>query len=163
MPNIAIPLPPFVEALLADPTTQKALATVGPDGSPHITVPETLLLADDGTLHYLEPYESSDTNRNLVRSIWFDGQVAITLKGTNGRDLHIRGTPVKVHITGPLFQKHYQAIRARGDDGDLAGVWVIRPDDVTEESPQALRIRERARHPDFIHLDRLAAIPGTAS
>jgi hypothetical protein len=152
-----IPLPPIVIDLFDDPLVQKALATVDADGVPHIEVPHALLLGNDGHIHYLELLESSATNRNLVRSIWFDAQVAITLAAKDGRTVQIKGTPVKVHITGALFQQHYQTIRAQLGDVDLAGVWVIRPDGIIDQSFRAAAAREAAEHPDFIHLDRLAA------
>jgi hypothetical protein len=152
-----IPLPPGVIDLFEDPLVQKTLATVDADGVPHIEVPHALLLSDDGHIHYLELLESSATNRNLVRSIWFDAKLAIVLAATDGRVVQIKGTPVKVHITGALFQQHYQAVRAQLGDVDLAGVWVIRLDEIIDQSFKAASAREAALHPDFIHLDRLAA------
>jgi hypothetical protein len=114
-------------------------------------------LGDDGHIHYLELLESSATNRNLVRSLWFDAKVAIVLAAKDGRTIQIKGTPLRVHITGALFRQHYQAVRARLGDVDLAGVWVIRPDRISDQSFAVAAAREAAEHPDFIHLDRLAA------
>jgi len=91
-----------------------------------------------------------------VRSIWFGGKVAISLSGSDGRSIQIKGRPVKTHITGPLYQSHYERIRALLGDVDLAGVWVIEPDEVIDESFAARKSREEALHPDFIHLDLLA-------
>jgi hypothetical protein len=138
--------------LANDPATVKILATVDPEGVPHAVVKQSLHVAADGTLHYLELLETSTTNRNLVHSIWFDRLVTIALIGTDRR-VQIKGRPIKNHITGPLFQEHYQRIRERGD---LAGVWVIAPELVIDENLSSRRTVEAALHPSFIHLDRIA-------
>ena len=145
-------LSPDVIDLVNDPATVKILATVDPDGAPHAVVKQSLHVAADGKLHYLELLETSTTNRNLVHSIWFDRLVTIALIGTDRR-VQIKGRPVKNHITGPLFLEHYRRIRERGD---LAGVWVIAPVQVIDENLAARRSAESARHPAFIHLDRIA-------
>ena len=41
-------------------------------------------------------------------------------------------------------------------DVDLAGVWIIRPDELIDQSLPAAWVREAALHPEFVHLDRLA-------
>ncbi|MBI1920990.1 MAG: pyridoxamine 5'-phosphate oxidase family protein [Geobacter sp.] len=142
--------------LLKDKETTKVLATLDADGFPHAVVKQSLQPGEDGNILYLELLESSRTNKNLVRSIWFDRKVAIALKGKDGRSWQIKGKPVKTHITGPLFQKHYTAVRKRLGDVDLAAVWVIEPEEVIEETFAARRAEEERKHPLFTHLDRLA-------
>jgi hypothetical protein len=149
-------LTPDIIALLDDDTTRKVLATVDADDVPHVVEKRSLHHGGDGTIHYLELLETSTTNRNLVRSIWFGGKVAISLSGGDGRSVQIKGRPVKIHITGPLYLRHYERIRALLGDVDLAGVWVIEPDQVIDQSFAARKSREETLHPDFIHLDRLA-------
>jgi hypothetical protein len=46
-------------------------------------------------------------------------------------------------------------VRKHLRDWDLSTVWVIRPEEVTNESPAARRKEEEAKHPTFAHLDRL--------
>lgn len=142
--------------LLNDPDTNKVLATIDADGSPHAVVKQSLHLGEDGNIHYLERIESSTTNRNLVRSIWFDGSVAISLAGRDGRTVQIKGKPLKLHISGPLFLKHYRQLQQTQKDADLAGVWVIEAGQVIDQSLATRQATEAARHPHFIHLDRLA-------
>jgi len=149
-------LSPEVIALLGDAAATKVLATVGPDGVPHAVVKHSLHLGPDGNIHHLERIESSVTNGNLVHSLWFDLPVAISLSTADGRSVQIKGRPLKVHITGPLFLEHYQQLRRAGGDAELAGVWVIRPERVTEQGLGARQAAEDARHPHFHHLDRLA-------
>jgi hypothetical protein len=149
-------LTPDIIALLDDDSTKKILATVDADGTPHAVEKRSLHNGGDGTIHYLELLETSTTNRNLVRSIWFGGKVAISLSNGDGNSIQIKGRPVKVHITGPLFKHHYERIRKLLGDVDLAGVWVIEPDEVVDQNFAARKSRENALHPDFIHLDQLA-------
>lgn len=141
--------------LLHAQTTVKVLTTVDEHGVPHSVIKGSLALGEDGNLIVLELLESSHTNRNLVRSIWYDRKVSILLKGEGTVSYQIKGIPVKAHVAGPVFQKYYAAIRERLGDVDLSAVWVIRPDEVINESPAVRRREEEAKHPTFIHLDRL--------
>ncbi len=144
-------------SLLADPATVKVLATVDGDGVPHAVVKQSLYAAADGRrLYYLELLDTSATNRNLVRGLWFDGRVAVTLAGSDGRSVQIKGRPLKNHVTGPLFLAQYHRVRDLYGDVDLAGVWEIEPEEVSDQSIGARLSREAALHPAFIHLDRIA-------
>jgi hypothetical protein len=144
--------------LLGNPQTFKVLTTVDAKGVPHAVVKESLTLGEDGNILVLEWTESSRTNRNLVRSIWFDQTVSILLKGEGPVAWQIRGLPIKAHVSGPVFQKHCVALRARLGDVDLAAVWVIRPEEVIDESPSVRHEEESTSRPTFIHLDRLVRV-----
>jgi hypothetical protein len=148
-------LSPEAASLLNDDSVTKILVTVDADGVPHAVVKRSLQAAD-GKIRYLELIETSTTNRNLVRSIWFDGIVSVLLASPDGRSLQIKGRPVKNHISGPLFLEQYQRVRALYGDVDLAGVWEIEADAVIDQSIAARHGEETARHPTFIHLDRIA-------
>ena len=152
---MAITLTKEVTDLLADVRTNKVLATVDHLGFPHAEGGVSLLAGEQGTLLYLESFESSSTNKNLVRSIWFDNRVAITLIGSAGESFQIKGKPVKVHITGPLFLKYYHQLRQHQGDVNLAAVWEIEPDEIINDGQAARRKHEEQVHPFFTHLDRL--------
>ncbi|WP_306532600.1 hypothetical protein [Geobacter sp.] len=141
--------------LFADTESTKVLATLDEYGVPHVVVKQSLHVGDDGNLLYLELLESSRTNKNLVRSIWFDRKVSVAVTGRGGQSYLIKGRPVKTHITGPVFQQHYQAIRERLGDVDLAAVWVIEPEEILDETFVARKVEEELKHPLFTHLDRL--------
>jgi len=142
--------------LFADAESTKVLATPDEHGVPHVVVKQSLQVGDDGNLLYLELLESSRTNKNLVRSIWFDRKVSVAVTGKGGESYQIKGRPVKTHITGPVFQRHYQAIRERLGDVDLAAVWVIEPEEIIDETFVIRKAEEEREHPLFTHLDRLA-------
>lgn len=149
-------LSPDVIALLDSDDTIKLVATVDAGGAPDVVEAPTLHYGGDGAIHLLEFFEASTLARNLTHAIWFSGPVSIALRGGNGARVQIKGRPVKVHITGALYQRHYIRARERFGDVDLAGVWVIEPDEVIDERFEATRAREEAVHPDFVHLDRIA-------
>jgi hypothetical protein len=148
-------LDPEVIDLLHDPSTTKVLATVDRDGRPHAVVRDSLHHGGDGTLHLLELLESSTTSRNLLASLWFDRKVAISLHGTDGRSVQIKGRPVKTHISGALFQHHYVKVRETLGDVDLAAVWEIVPEEVRDESFASRKARQDIDRPHLIHLDRI--------
>ncbi|PWC45843.1 pyridoxamine 5'-phosphate oxidase family protein [Azospirillum sp. TSO22-1] len=151
-----------VADLIADPTAAKVLVTTDEDGTPHAVATDFLEIAGDGTILYLEPLESSASNRNLVRSIWYDRRVAIALKGADGRSVQIKGRPVRTHVAGPVFQRHYVDFQERHGDIDLAAVWVIRPEAVHDEDFGRAKAHEEATRPFFRHLDRIAKQPEAA-
>jgi hypothetical protein len=154
--DMSAPLTTETIELLGDPDTVKVLTTVDTNGHPHAVVRKSLHAASDGTIHFLEILEASNTCRNLTASLWFDRHVAILLFGKDGRQAQIKGKPVKCHISGRLFLDHYTKLRERLGDVDLAGVWVVEPEEIIDESFAAREARHRAEHPAFIHLDRIA-------
>ena len=144
-----------VIALLNDAATTKIIATVDADGAPHAVVRDDLQLGDDGNLHLPEYLESSATNRNLLGSLWFNRGVAVTLHGRGGRSVRIKGRPVKTHITGPLFLRHYRRVQETHADIDLAAVWVIEPDEVQDTDLAFLKAQQDVERPTLVHLNRL--------
>jgi hypothetical protein len=158
MEQMSVTLTDKVVELLADQETVKVLATTDRYGVPHAVVKQSLHADENGQLVYLELLESSQTNKNLVHSIWFNKTVAVLLKGKEGISYQIKGTPVRALVSGPVFQKNYVEIRKKLGDGDvdLAAVWIIEPQEVIDESYQARRQQEEELHPHFKHLDRIA-------
>src|SRR5512141_2573474 len=68
-------LPKDVMDIIENSSSIKVLTTVDEEGNPHAAFRDDLTVLDDGTLAFGEPFEGSQTNVNLVRSIWFDTQV----------------------------------------------------------------------------------------
>jgi hypothetical protein len=153
---MAIQLDNEVVELLSNMETVKVLATIGQDGVPHAVIKQTLHLGEDGNLIYLELLESSQTYKNLLRSIWFNRKVSVVLNGKEGQSYQIKGKPVKNIISGPIFQKHYTSIRERLGDVDLAAVWIIEPEEAMNQTYKVRKATEEASHPYFKHLDQLA-------
>jgi hypothetical protein len=150
-----IELPRELVELFYAPGTVKVLATVDDRGTPSAHVDPSLKLDPEGNVVHLERFESSRTNRNLVRSIWFDQPVTVTLSSHDGHAYEVQGVAVRAHVSGPVFQSHYAALRRQLGDVDLAAVWIIEPREVRDESSAARQRHEEEKHPTFVHLDRL--------
>ncbi|TAK35336.1 MAG: pyridoxamine 5'-phosphate oxidase family protein [Chloroflexota bacterium] len=150
-----VALPPEVVELIKDKGTLKLLATTDEHGNPHAVVKGSLTVLDDGHLAYRETLESSQTNSNLLRSIWFDKKVAVTIVGANRESYQIKGKPYRYVINGSLYKEFYLAARERGGpDSELAGVWLIAPEEVRTQSSKARKEEEERKHPHVRHYDR---------
>jgi hypothetical protein len=146
----------LIGTLLENAATTANIATLDENGAP-ISVPSPFLRLDEkGRLVHLELLETSTTHRNLLRSIWFERPVSITLNGRDNRVLVITGRPCKAHVSGPLFSDYYRQVRALLGDADLAAVWLIEPQQIHDETYLIRKVREEALHPFHLHLDRLA-------
>lgn len=142
--------------LLNNDTTIKIIASIDGEGVPHIEVKQSLHLGSDGQIHLLEFHEYSTTSKNLVRSIWFNRPLAILLRGADGHCIQVKGRAVKNHISGSLFQQHYSRVRDEFGDIDLAGVWIVEPDEIIDQGYEQNPYSLASENPTYIHLDRIA-------
>jgi len=143
---------------VADPAALKTIATIDEHGVPHLEENNSIHLNGDDRLVLLELNEYSRTNRNLVRSIWFDKKIAIHLR-SKGRSFEVVASPYKVVIAGPVFEGYYRAQQEKGGDIALSTVWLIDAESVTEETAPLRFAREAAGRLPVLHLDRLARSP----
>lgn len=142
--------------LINDEDTIKVLSTLDKNNIPHTTFKNFLRVDDDGNIIYLELIESSITNSNMVNSIWFKKKVSITVKSKDNESYQIKGIPIKAHISGQVFKEYYKFVREKIEDGDLSAVWVIKPEEIRNETYGYRKKQEEEEHPLLIHLDRLA-------
>lgn len=141
--------------LIKDTETVKVLATIDENGDPHAVFKRSLTVLDDGSIAYSEALESSQSNKNMVRSIWFNKSVSITIRGRNGLSYQIKGEAAKCITTGNIFKQFYIAKRQRsGPESDIAAVWIITPKEIRNETPAVRKEEEEKKHPIFKHLDR---------
>lgn len=148
-------LPKEVVDLINDSESIKIVATADEKGNPHCAVKDFFTVLGDGNLAFGEEFEGSTTNVNLVGAIWFDRKVEISVRGKDGTTYRIKGKPYKYVYTGPLFKKFYLAAREKwGPDSELAGVWVVTPQEVKNETYGVRKKEEDEKHPFFRHLDR---------
>jgi predicted pyridoxine 5'-phosphate oxidase superfamily flavin-nucleotide-binding protein len=149
-------LPDELIELLDDPASIKIVGTSDEDGTPHLVVKGSLTSLDGETLVFAEGFEGTQSNKNLVRSIWFDRKVSVNI--TRGLESYqIKGRPYKYLITGSTFRVMIDRARARrGPEADIAGVWVIVPEEVRNESPavKAAEVLQKRGH-FHRHLDLL--------
>jgi hypothetical protein len=148
-------LPKEVVDLIKDSESIKVLATTDEKGNPHIAFKDSLTVLDDGKLAFGEEFEGSQTNVNLVRSIWFNGNVILTVRDKGGTTFQIKGKPYRYAHAGPLFKEFYISEREkRGPDSELAGVWIITPEELRNETYEVRKKEEDEKHPFFRHFDR---------
>lgn len=141
--------------LLADQRTVKILATSNEQGAPHAVVKQSLTINEAGILSYLELLEWSQTNRNMVYSLWFDRIVAVTLIGAEGSSFQIKGKPRRAIVSGPEFEQQYLRLREKLADADLSAIWLIEPLEVINQSYGVRQAQEEQAHPHMKHLDQL--------
>lgn len=154
-----VQLPDELLELLADAASLKVLATTGLDGAPHVVVRGSLQVLDGGDLAFAEEMDSSQASKDLVFAIWNDRPVALAV--CRGPEVwEIRGRPWRCLVTGPVFKRFLLQVRAHdGPDADVSTVWVIRPEDVINQSPAVLRERDAEQRPYAgSHLDRASLV-----
>ncbi len=138
-----------------DPTSLKSLATVSREGVPHVAYKGSLHVEDDQIVFY-DLIQSSQTNKNLVHAIWFNGTVAVNILTADKRSFLILGKPVKSVTAGRGFEKVYVKLQEeRGTDVDLSAIWYIEPLQVREDTYVARRDAEERKYPYIRHLDRV--------
>ncbi len=153
-----VSLPKELKELLGDKDAVKVLGTVDDKGIPHVVFKESITLLEDGNLAYVEDLDSSQSSKNMVRGIWFDKVVSVTVgKGEQG--YQIKGKPARCLITGPVFKEFLLRERERmGPDADIQSVWIIEPLKVKNQGREVRRKEEEEKDPFYnVHLDRLRA------
>ncbi len=148
-------LPDELVGLIKDPNSVKIVATTDGNGVPHVVIKASLTTLDGETIAFNEGLDTNLSNKNLVRSIWFNKTVAINVT-KDALSYQIKGKPYKCLITGPIFKQFLLRTRERrGHEADIAAVWLITPEEVRNESPAIRRTEEEAKRPYFNrHLDR---------
>jgi hypothetical protein len=141
---------------LADPGTNKIIASVSPSGEPHSAVKNSLRLRKDGFLDYLEFLETSSANRNLTYALWFGKQVAISVSAPDKSSFLIKAKPCRAIISGREYIERYQELLLQDSQSDLGAVWILDPLEETSQDVSTRRKEEEAKHPLLRHLDRLA-------
>jgi hypothetical protein len=156
----------LIEKAVADafqfPDAIKTIATSDEHGVPHLEENDSLHVDAEGRLVLLELNEYSRTNRNLVRSIWFDKKVTIHVRAGRERQFQIVGKPYKALISGPRFEENYRRLRAQNPAAGLSTVWLIDPEAVSDENPDVRRDRDAQGRQPLVHLDTIAA-PGESA
>lgn len=154
---MSVKLDEKIVQLLNDDETIKIVSSVGRLGIVNSAVKQSIRLNAEGNIEYLEYLESSDTNRNLIHSLWFEHNVSILLIGKNKESYELRGIPIEAVIEGEKFQDNYVEVQEKkAGKLDLATVWVINVTEIRNKNLFERAVQERIDHPVISHLDRLA-------
>ena len=98
-------LPDDLLSLLNDIESAKVVGTIDDDGIPHLVVKGSLTTLDNETIVFVEGFEGSLTNENLISSVRLNKKVAINI--TKGLiSYQVKGFPHKypvsyTHLTLP--------------------------------------------------------------
>jgi len=141
---------------IKDKDSIKVLATVDGRGFPHVVAKGSINVDENGQLYFWELLESSVTNRNTIHALWYNTYVAINVISKDRKSWQIKGVPYKTLVNGKEYQAAYLKAQERNPENDLAAIYYIRPEEVIEESYPVRKAEEDAKHPLYIHLDRLA-------
>lgn len=132
------------------------LSAVGSDGNPYSEVGVKVKFNDKKQIVYYQYLETSQLQKNLVNSIWFNKKLSIVVIAKDGRNYHITAKPDRTIIAGHIFEQAYEeALCEYGADTDLSALWLIDIEKITENTYAAARTREILEHPLLMHLDHL--------
>jgi hypothetical protein len=147
-----------IESIVNDPDSVKVLASIDRNGVVHAVFKESIATTEDGNIYFLELNETSQTNKNMTYSLWFKHSVSVNILAKDKISYQVKGTPTRTIICGPEFEKAYIAVQERlGADADLSAIWIIRPDEIREETPVVRQAEERKKYPLIGHLDRFSS------
>ena len=142
-----------VVKIINDPESRKVLATVDPEGNPHVVFKASIQYTENGYIKYLELIESSQTNKNMVYSIWNDRKIAINVN-KDDRSYQLKGIPRRAIIYGSEFEEDY--VRVKEQLGaDLSTIWLIEPVELIDETLESRKRKEEELHPILKHLDQI--------
>lgn len=140
-----INLPEEVTVALKDPETIKTLTTTDTEGNPHTVYKSSLTVLEDGRLGYLELIERSRTYKNILRNHWDKKNVAVSIFAPKtGLAYQIKGIPVRYILEGPIWDTFRDQCWSVLPDAEPAGVWLIEPEDVLNES-YPVRVEEEGK------------------
>lgn len=152
---MAISLPKEITDLFDRKDVVKVLSTISKDGVPHVTVKGSLHVNGNGEIVLLELLETSQTNKNLTYSLWYNKKAAIGLYiAEEHKSYLIEAEPYKVLIHGSRFEEYYRQVQEALPQSDLSGVWILRPTSYHDESLFSRIGEETEKHPNIGHLDR---------
>lgn len=126
-------IPLELKGLLEDHESIKVLTTTDKEGVPHTVFKGSFTSLDDDYLAYVELFEGSQTQKNMLHDLWFKKPVAIAVRKGNTA-YQIKGVPYRLVIEGPVRDKFFQEIWQRMPELNPSGVWLIKPVDITDES-----------------------------
>jgi len=143
-----------IKDLINDPTSLKVIASVNVDGEVHVVYKQSLHVNDNNQLEFYEIIESSQNNKNMVNSIWFDKKVAVNVLTSDKRSFELIGVAKKAYVAGAYFEEKYRQLVDKGYY-DLSTVWTIEVESIKEKTYSVRVEEEKESHPHFRHLDQL--------
>ncbi len=127
-----------VVEVLRDPGSVKVLVTTDESGWPHSVFKHFLTVLDGETIGYVELLENSETYKNMLRNYWAKKKVSVAVYNREkGVSYQIKGVPIRYVMEGPIWDKFLDEVWSVMPDVDPAGVWLIKAEEVVNESYEA--------------------------
>lgn len=153
---MSLQIPEEIKEVIDDKETIAVVSAVGKGGVPFSEVSKKLIVREDGRLAYYELLESSQLQKNLVYSIWFDKEIIISLIGKDEKNYSVTGKLYQALIAGHEFEEEYKKVQEEfGERTDLSTVWLIDVISVTEDTYEVAKTREEQEHPYLMHMDHI--------
>lgn len=145
-----------IEGLLKEDQADITVIAAGKNGLPWIQKVWKSGIDEKGRIEIYELLESSQIQKNLVYSIWFQKKVLLHISLKDGRSFVIVTKPYQALIAGAEFeQKYEECLREFGEDTNLSTVWKLDAQELVEETYAEAKKREREEHPYLMHMDHL--------
>jgi hypothetical protein len=153
VPKTSVLTPKLIE-LLESPDSVKIIGTIDANGAPCLAANGALTSLNGVTLILGERVETSPSNKNLVRSIWYDKPVTILVLNASTA-CEIRAETYRCLAVGDIFDVMLARVReTHGPDADIAVAWELIPKTCRDVSDDTLIAEHRSFHPYDGHLDR---------
>jgi hypothetical protein len=135
------------------------ISAIGKDGALFSEVGVKVTVNQDGRLAYYELLESSQMQKNLVYSLWFNKAVSLIVIDKDGRNYHLTGKIYRAWISGRDFEEEYtKVLEELGSEADLSTVWLIEVEDFLETTYETSREIEKQEHPYLMHWDHIVRV-----
>ncbi|MDY6862878.1 MAG: hypothetical protein SV062_07805 [Thermodesulfobacteriota bacterium] len=143
-------LPEEVLDILKGKDTIRVLTTTDEDGVPHSVFKDSLTDLDEEKIAYMELLEISNTNKNMLRSYWDKKTVVVSLLNSAKKiSYQIKGEPDRFLIEGPIWDKFLDVTWGILPNSNPAGVWVIKPHKIINQTYENRLAQEIKRRPNF--------------
>ena len=133
--EIPVEMPEELVDILKEKETLTTLTTVDEKGVPHTVYKGSISLAEDGCLAYIEMLEGSQTSKNMLTCYRNQNTVSVTaFNPGNWKSYQVKGLPYKYVVEGPIWEDMRKGLWEKVPVAEPAGVWLIIPKEVRDES-----------------------------
>lgn len=136
-----------------DKSSLKSITAILNSGIPHTVYKGSLHVNSDGNIEFYDIFESSRINEALVNSIWFEKYITVNILTSDKRSFEIIGKPVQSITQGRYFEEVYKDLK-HNRNNDLNAIWIIKPENVREETFSVRQKEQEENYPFLKHLDR---------
>lgn len=145
-----------IKEYIKDIETKVVINAVGKDGEVYSELGLWCDINPQGQFVYYELLETSQLQKNLVYSLWFDKDVSILCITKENEFYRLTGKAYRAITAGEEFEKSYiEAQNKYGKDTDLSTVWLIDILKVENQSYSVKKENEKKGHPLLLHLDHI--------